>query len=208
MYSYIRGKLVERDMESVVIEAGGVGYYIGMGPSLSSKLGELNTETLCYVYFHITQDNQQLFGFPTREYKQLFEKLLTVSGVGPKAGIALLEVYEPSDLALSIVREDSAGIVKNMRGKGVGKKTAERIIFELKDKFKDLSLSLSPVDEEIEEVFVLSKTADDNNLKNDVLEGLLFLGYQANEAKSLINKSFDSSLDLEDNLKNALKLAN
>lgn len=204
MYSYIRGKLVDRTDEAVVVDANGVGYYINIGPDLSRKLGNIGDEITCYVYLNISRDNQELFGFPGKEYKRLFTQLIKISGVGPKAGLRLLEEFEPSELALLIVKEDSKTITKRMKGKGVGKKTAERIILELKDKFKDLNL------EEVEEVHPdvsVQEDPQDKDAKEDILTGLLFLGYRESEAKDLIKRSYNSDLDLESNLKNAIKIA-
>lgn len=206
MYSYIKGQIAEINTEGLVIEANGIGYDIQMGNILINQLGAIGQEVKCYVYFHITQDKQQLFGFPTKEYKQLFEKLITVSGVGPKAGLALLEEFRPTDLALTIVREASDLIVKRMKGKGVGKKTAERIILELKDKFKHIDAGVNEVAETSEQD--LANNQSSMTMKDDVIQGLLFLGYNLNDAKRMVNQSFDPSLEIEDNLKLALKIAN
>lgn len=205
MYSYIKGQITEINTDGLVIEANGIGYDIQMGNTLINQLGAIGEEVKCYVYFHITQDRQQLFGFPSKEYKQLFEKLITVSGVGPKAGLALLEEFRPTDLALTIVREDSNLIVKRMKGKGVGKKTAERIILELKDKFKHIDVRTETISENKDQDYVTEDSS--MTMKDDVIQGLLFLGYNLNDAKRMVNQSFDPSLEIEDNLKLALKVA-
>lgn len=206
MYSYIKGQITEINTDGLVIEANGIGYDIQMGNTLINQLGAIGEEVKCYVYFHITQDRQQLFGFPSKEYKQLFEKLITVSGVGPKAGLALLEEFRPTDLALTIVREDSDLIVKRMKGKGVGKKTAERLILELKDKFKHIDVRTETISENKDQDYVTEDSS--MTMKDDVIQGLLFLGYNLNDAKRMVNQSFDPSLEIEDNLKLALKVAN
>ena len=205
MYSYVKGQIAEINTDGLVIETNGIGYDIQMGNTLINQLGAIGEEVKCYVYFHITQDRQQLFGFPSKEYKQLFEKLITVSGVGPKAGLALLEEFRPTDLALTIVREDSDLIVKRMKGKGVGKKTAERIILELKDKFKHIDAGAEDDYESIEEDHAIDQNS--MSMKDDVIQGLIFLGYNLNDAKRMVNQSFDPSLEIEDNLKLALKVA-
>lgn len=206
MYSYIKGQITEINTDGLVIETNGIGYDIQMGNILINQLGAIGQDVKCYVYFHITQDKQQLFGFPTKEYKQLFEKLITVSGVGPKAGLALLEEFRPTDLALAIVREESDLIVKRMKGKGVGKKTAERIILELKDKFKHIDAGADETAESSEQDFADNQSS--MTMKDDVIQGLLFLGYNLNDAKRMVNQSFDPSLEIEDNLKLSLKAVN
>ncbi len=205
MYSYIKGEFVDRSEKAVVIEAAGVGYYIEMGRNLSNKLGELGSEVTCYVHYNIGQYDQRLFGFPGKEYKELFELLITVSGVGPKAAISLTDEFDPSELALLIVREDVNTIVNRMKGKGFGKKSAERVILELKDKFKDINFDDV---EEIETVKVIDNDNAYSDIKNDLLQGLSFLGYRTDEAKQMINANFDAALDMETNLKNIIKTAN
>lgn len=205
MYSYIRGKFIERLETAVVVEAAGVGYYIEMGRNLSNQLGELGSEVTCYVHFNISQYDQRLFGFPSKEHKQLFELLISVNGVGPKAAVSLIDEFNPSDLAMLIVREDVKTITARMKGKGFGKKSAERVVLELKDKFKNIEF-----DDEASEIVVQSnkeEVDEDKQIKQDLLEGLSYLGYQVEEAKKIINNKFNPELTLEENLTSIIKSA-
>lgn len=205
MYSYIRGVLTERNEDGVVVDCGGLGFDLVMGPVLSQRLGELGREITVYTHFHMSQDNQQLYAFPDKETRTLFRMLITVSGIGPKVAMNVLEVFNPAEFAAGVIRKDIKALTTV---KGLGKKSAERIIVDLKDKLskthwiEEAKLSEENEPEENEEL-----TEPLQNMKNDILEGLGFLGFQPAEAARLVKASFDPELDLEANLKRALAAA-
>ncbi len=201
MFSYFKGFLTERDESGIVVECNGVGYAIQMGPMLAGKMGEMGEEVCCYTHFHLTQDNQQLFGFPDKESRQLFRLLITVNGIGPKAALAVLEVYTPAAFAIHVMHND---VKKLQEVKGLGKKSAERIILELRDKLQKSSWG-EEAKAFLEEKPVASDEASGaSSDKQDILEGLAYLGYQPAEAKRLLEQSYDPENSLEDNLKAAL----
>lgn len=205
IYSYFKGTLTERTEEFVVIECGGVGYVLQMGPGLSSNLPALGEEAMVYAYLHFSQDRQQLFGFPDRESKRLFELLITVNSIGPKAAQAILEEYTPWSFAFHVMQGDWKALTK---AKGIGKKGAERIIVDLKDKVKKSGWVKE--DEHFESD--MSETEDTpatqtEQDKLDIVEGLIFLGYPPHEAKELVKKSFDPEKSIEENLRRAMASA-
>lgn len=132
MYAFIEGKVCEKAGSTLVLLAGGVGY------QLNCSLATLNAapvtgETMrCYTWLSVREDAMELFGFASKEEKQLFQLLIGVNGVGPKMALALLSTLSPADLRMAIVMEDEKTIA---RAPGVGKKIAQRIAMELKDKF-------------------------------------------------------------------------
>jgi len=131
MFAYIKGRLEEIYSKKVVIDAGGIGYEITVPTSLISKLPEKGSVVKLYTYFYVREDAQELYGFYEREDKSIFEKLITVSGIGPKVAMALLSNLSASQLALAIVTGDLKTLCS---APGVGKKTAQRMVLELKEK--------------------------------------------------------------------------
>ncbi len=202
MYSYFKGILTERGGNGVVVECGGVGYDIQMGQQLAAKMGDIGQEVTCYIHFHLSQDNQQLFGFPDKESRELFRLLITVNGIGPKAALAVLEVYTPAEFAIHVMHNDAKAL---QQVKGLGKKSAERIILELRDKFaksewgQEAQAFAGDGAEAGTEI-----TGENADVRNDILEGLAYLGYSPAEAKRLLELSFDPEKTLEENLKAAL----
>lgn len=206
MFSYLRGILADRDETGVVLDCHGLGFDLLMGPLLAAQLGELGQEVTLYTHYHITQDSQQLYAFPDKETRKLFRLLITVSGIGPKVALNVLEVFNPANFAIHVMKKDSKALTQV---KGLGKKSAERIIVDLRDK-----LGKSEWGEAAEFAEVPGpETAADNaetaesGMKKDILEGLAYLGYSPAEAKRLVAASFDPALDLEENLKRALAAA-
>lgn len=131
MIAHLRGSLFEKHPNQVVIEAAGVGYDVQIPISTFTSLGEVGTSVSLRIYTHVREDVLQLFGFATQQEKMLFERLISVSGIGPKLGITVLSGLATEDLVNAIRTADVQTLV---RIPGVGKKTAERIVLELKDK--------------------------------------------------------------------------
>lgn len=131
MISFIKGKVVSTDENVIILENGGIGYEINVSANTFVQTANKG-EALLYTYMHVKEDGLSLYGFATAEERKMFLNLITVSGVGPKVAIGILSGITPTDLAISIASENSSML---QRIKGVGKKTAERIILELKEKF-------------------------------------------------------------------------
>ncbi|MCI9148517.1 MAG: Holliday junction branch migration protein RuvA [Hungatella sp.] len=141
MISYIRGPLVETDEDTIVVEAGSVGYNIRVPSSLLERLPGIGEEVRIYTYLQIREDAMNLFGFLSRQDLKMFKQLLGVNGIGPKGALGLLSAMGPEDLRLAIVSGDTKAI---SRAPGIGTKTAQRVILDLKDKISVEELMPEP----------------------------------------------------------------
>ena len=186
MIAHLRGILLEKHPNQAVIEAGGVGYDITIPVSTFSALAETGTEAKLRIHTHVREDALSLFGFATLEEKALFEKLIGVSGIGPALAIKVLSGLNAGDLIHAI---RSGQVEQLVRVPGVGKKTAERMVLELKDKLDAIGVegpsptSATPVK--------LSA------IETDVLSALLNLGCQRNAAEIAIRKAAASGVEAE-----------
>ncbi|MCL6480781.1 MAG: Holliday junction branch migration protein RuvA [Firmicutes bacterium] len=169
MIGQLRGRLVAKQPNQVVVDVGGVGYLVQIPLSTFAGLGELNSETTLLVHTHVREDQIALYGFLTAREKQLFRLLLEASGVGPALAVKLLSGMPLDELVLALRRGDVARLVQVP---GVGRKTAERIVVELRDRLAALGVA------EEEE-----KVAAHAPLEADVLSALLNLGYDRRAAE-------------------------
>ncbi|MEE0409815.1 MAG: Holliday junction branch migration protein RuvA [Clostridia bacterium] len=195
MYYYIKGTLAAKGDNCLVVDAGGVGYRIYTSLNCIEKAGSTGSEITVYTYLNVREDAMELYGFISEDERKMFMLLISVSGVGPKAGLALLSVATPDRLATAIVTGDEKLITK---ASGVGPKAAKRIILELKDKIDNDVLGidaegviLSPAEEVI---------ADS---RAEAMSALVALGYSSQEAKQVLVK-LDASLSTEELIKKAL----
>ncbi|MBE0475822.1 MAG: Holliday junction branch migration protein RuvA [Coriobacteriia bacterium] len=131
MIAFLRGRVTARSLAGCVIDVGGVGYRLAMSTASLAALPSEGGEATVLTHLHVRADEMSLFGFATAEEKTLFEQLITVSGVGPKVALAALSAMPPAALVEAIVREDAAAVAAVP---GIGKKTAQRVVLELKDK--------------------------------------------------------------------------
>ena len=193
MFEYISGKLVVKGSNYAVIDVGGIGYHINSTVSSLSALGEVGDTVKLYIYMNINTNSDifSLYGFLTMEERNMFEMILGVSGVGAKTAAALLSNVSTSKFALCVVTNDSKYLSSHTPG--LGPKGAQRIILELKDKFKDVELDNVPADE-----IFSDGTADDD----EALSALVVLGYSANDASKALKGASGS---VEDKIKCALK---
>ena len=193
MFDYITGKLVQKTESYAVVEAGGIGYRIFSTLSSLNEMGEVGQNVKLYIYFNIknTSDILTLYGFTGREERKTFEMILGVSGIGAKTAAALLSNVSASKFALCVVTNDSKYLASHTPG--LGPKGAQRIILELKDKFKEVELDNVGAEE------LFADTGDDTN---EALSALVVLGYSKTEAESALAGSDGS---VEDRIKYALK---
>ena len=161
MIAHLRGRLLSKTPQFAVVEAGGVGYEVTISIPTFTALPAEGEEAALLVYTHVREDALALFGFTTPTEKRLFEKLLSISGIGPKLAITVLSGLPPDRLIAAIHGQDHAMLT---RIPGVGKKTAERIVLELKDKLKDLG--------------PIAIAGAPTPVSEDVLSALINLGYQ------------------------------
>ncbi len=192
MYDYISGRLVQKTDSYAVIEAGGIGYRIFSTLSSLNDLGEVGSPAKLYIYLNIktNADIFTLYGFTTCEERKTFEMILGVSGVGAKTAAALLSNISASKFALCVVTGDSKYLASHTPG--LGPKGAQRIILELKDKFREVELENVAADE------LFAETADDSN---EALSALVVLGYSKTEAEKALSGASGS---VEDRIKYAL----
>ncbi|MBR6523880.1 MAG: Holliday junction branch migration protein RuvA [Clostridia bacterium] len=194
MFSYIKGSLECVNSAFAVIENGGIGYKINM-PFRESSALPLNGEVKIYIYTHIREDAFELFGFVSEESLKLFELLLSVSGVGPKAATAILDTFSPSEIILAISSGDSKSITK---ASGIGAKTAQRIVLELADKLKGFSPDSLPQ--------VNMPSSVPGGMSDEAIGALVSLGYSEAAAKSAV-LSVKNASNVEELIKLALKSA-
>jgi Holliday junction DNA helicase RuvA len=196
MLAYIKGTLAYKGNEFIVVETGGIGYRVTV-PVTTLETLKTGTEIKVHTYLHIREDAWLLFGFLTEEELKMFEQLLKVSGVGPKAAMSLVAHIPPSRFGLAVLTDDANAFTK---APGIGKKTALRIILELKDKLKK---------EQGEELKTLaSGTKWDEKPAGKIQEAvsaLMMLGYSGQEANRAVSSVFHEEKSLEDIIRDALK---
>jgi len=133
MIAFLRGVLVERTGGEIVVDVGGVGYRVTVAPTTNASLGELGAEVFVHIHHHFREDDQTLYGFVSRDERVCFQALISAHGVGPSLGLAILGVHDPGALAYVLATEDVAALCLVP---GVGKKTAARLLVELKEKLQ------------------------------------------------------------------------
>ncbi len=198
MYEYIRGQFQRISKDYVVIELNNIGYKIFTSGNTMSNMPKVGDEVLLYLEQIVREDFIGLYGFTTREELKMFKLLLSINGVGAKAALSLLSISTVNNLKYAIMMGDEKHIT---RAPGIGKKTAQRIILELKDKLKPDELT-SKEEELIEGI---NDNSDYSFNINETLSALIALGYTEKEAKKALEK-VDKTLSIENMIKESLKL--
>lgn len=197
MIAYIKGTLERRAESYIIIETGGIGYQVFVSPATLAKLPQTGEMVKMFTYFSVKEDGVSLYGFASAEEQEMFHKLLTVSGVGPKGALGFLSQLTPQEIILAIISEDVKTLSK---APGVGRKTAQRVILELKDKFKtEEALSMG------EEVQGIVETSVGGDAKFEAIDAMTALGYSHSEAAKAVNAVAAEGMSTEDILKAALK---
>lgn len=191
----VKGKIIHKGTDVAVIECGGVGYACRTTLSTLSQIGRTGEDAMLYTYLHVREDNVELFGFSSEQELNCFKMLISVSGVGPKAGLAILSDTNPERFALTAATGDYKAFTKT---KGVGSKLAQRIVLELKDKIT--KEQLSGADDSIE----IYESAAGGSNSSEAISALVVLGYSRTEAVSAVAK-FDPSLSVEELIRQSLK---
>lgn len=201
MISFIRGELAEKDENGIVVEASGVGYYISAPLSVIGNLPPVGSEVKLYTYMKVADDGISLYGFSDREERRVFERLISVNGVGPKAGMSILSSLSVRELAMAIVTDDEKAI---SRAPGVGAKTTKRIIMELKDLFDAGDLvGGAAITDIVPDETALSGSGD---IGSEALLALVALGYSKAEAvRALSNVKYDENSDISDVIAQTLR---
>ena len=195
MYLYIKGSLEVKTKGYIVVECNGIGYKIFMSDKSLNELGNIGDKVKVYTHYHVREDEISLYGFKTDEELRMFELLLSVSGIGARSAITMLSNIEPSEFAFAVISDDVDRMTKIP---GIGKKTAQRLILELKDKLKseEIERNKEEIEKEIKEVEGL----------NEAISALQVLGYSRREIDQAFEKADLSGLSTEDIIKKGLVL--
>lgn len=199
MYAYFIGKITYMTADTVVLEVNNIGYNIKVSAQTIQNLGHLSGEVKLYTYTNVKEDALGLFGFLTREELELFKMMLTVNGIGPKGALSILSTLSVDTLRFAILSGDAKSIAK---APGVGAKSAERLIIDLKDKIN------------AEDVFTLNSSesnavivTQESPAKKEAIEALTALGYSATDALKAVNQiTCAEDTTVEEILKQALKV--
>ncbi len=202
MIGRLRGTLVEKLPPEILIECAGIGYEVTMPMTSIYALPELEQQAIIYTHFVVREDAQLLYGFANKVERKLFRLLIKVNGVGPKLALAILSGMSADQFVSCVMHDDLSTIVKIP---GVGKKTAERLLIEMRDRLKDWhsdseiqltdAMPLTPV----------NGTSLTTNAKGDAINALVSLGYTQGQADKAIKAVFSPQMDSEDLIRDALK---
>jgi len=191
MIAHLKGKLTRKSPVEITIDVNGVGYLVFVPLSTFYALPELGSEVSLGIHTHMREEALKLFGFYTTDEKKIFEKLITVNKVGPKLALTILSGMPPADLLSTI---DSNDIAKLSTIPGIGRKTAERLILEMRDKLDGLSLEFA----------VKKKPLPQNGLFDDALSALVNLGYKKSQAEQTLKKVYGEEGE-ESSIENLIK---
>ncbi len=197
MYSYIKGKITESSENYIVVENNGIGYELNVSANAVCELSKQSGDIKVYCYLSVREDGVSLFGFSSEREKSMFLQLIGVSGVGPKLALTALSGMTTEQFAAAVVRSDVKALSKI---KGVGKKTAERIVLELRDK-------VSKDYETAGETDVVTSAAKTEEANEDAVLALMTLGYTKQEAEAAVLRVQKDGMPLEQLVYAALKNA-
>lgn len=190
MFEYLKGTVVDIIIDKIILEVNGIGYRINSTTNSVSKVKK-GDQTAIYTHLVVREDELSLYGFTSTEELSMFHKLISVSKIGPKVASGILSTYTPNKLGAYILSNDIAAISKSP---GVGKKTAERMVLELKDKIDKINVD-----------YDYTLFNDDNKDDDEAVQALIALGYTKVEGEKAVQAVKDTSLATEDIIKNALK---
>ncbi len=195
MFSYIKGNLEGKNIDNIIVDVGGIGFKIYMSANSINRVGETGNAVKVYTYMKVMEDDISLYGFCTNEELKMFEQLIGVSGVGAKSALNILSNISPSSFALAIISGD-VNTLKSLPG--IGAKSAQRMILELKDKMKTqdaIATESAPVYNNIVK----------NDKMRDAIEALQVLGYARKDIDVAISNIDASNMSVEDIIKQGLK---
>lgn len=194
MYAHIRGILSEKLSDAVVIDASGVGYELSVSANTLASCPQTGEEVKLYAYLSVREDAMELFGFWTREEKKMFLRLIGVSGIGPKTALGVLSALTVRDLSIALVTGDAQALA---RAPGIGKKTAQRLVLELKDKVENEELTGSSTSAPLKNIV--------GSGESEAIEALMALGYPASEAAKAVSAVSGQASKTDEILRLALK---
>jgi holliday junction DNA helicase RuvA len=196
MIAFLRGRVLTKQPNRVIVDVQGVGYDVHVPLSTYYDVGDEGTEVALHIYTHVREDVLQLYGFLTDLERQLFERLIAISGIGPKLAVAVLSGVDASDLVTAVQRGDVARLTAIP---GVGKKTAERIVLEMKDRLAQLAMPAV--------AGVAAASSPGERIRADLLSALQNLGYHRPHVEKAVDAALDASADpsFEGALRHALR---
>ena len=195
MIAFVSGILEMKLNGYIVINVGGLGYKVFMAEASIDNLGSIGDKVIVYTHHHVREDDISLYGFLTMEELNMFELLISVSGVGAKSALSILAKIEPSNFALAVITNDTSKLVKIP---GVGAKTAARIVLELKDKLKNQDMVKDNVN-------VIQNNVGNKEELNEAISALQVLGYNRRDIEKVFEKIEIDNLTLEEMIKQGLK---
>ena len=200
MYAYLKGTLEQIEEDRIVVEVAGIGYNVHVSATTIQSLPSIGEPVVVYTYTLVREDAFLLYGFLTRSDLEIFRKLITVGGIGPKGGLAILSLMDADTLRFAIISGDAKAIAK---APGIGNKTAERVILDLKDK---ISIEDTLRGESAVPALAGGMDASEKGKKQEAIEALTALGYSASEAAAAVRKvKTNDDTTVEAILKDALK---
>ncbi len=201
IYSYIKGTLTEKGEENIVVDNNGIGYEIICPYSISDTLGSVDDEVKVFIYQSVREDDVALYGFSTKQMKDMFLSLIQVSGIGPKVAHSICSQVEPDRFAMAVIGGDVNFLTSV---KGLGKKGAERIILELKDKLKK-SGAATAAKKVVSIPGNSGASVPEGSIISDAVEARVVLGYKEQVAAEAVSASYEDGISLQDLIKKALK---
>lgn len=199
MISYVRGTLAEVEEDKVIVDVGGVGYGVYMSGQAMGRLPSIGSEVKLHTYLNVKEDAMQLYGFLTRDDLSVFKLLIGVNGIGPKGGLGVLSALSPDDLRFAVLANDVKAICA---APGIGKKTAEKLILELRDKLT-LEDALQHIASDSD---VTAGMEGNGQIQSEAVQALVALGYGSTESLKAVKKvEADENMEVEEVLKLALK---
>ena len=202
MLAYIKGELVQKQINYVVIDVGGLGYKVFMSETSVNEIGNIGEKVKVHTYYKVSEDDISIFGFNTAEELRMFELLISVSGIGAKTAIAMLGCIEPSYFAIAVISNDVDTLKKIP---GVGPKSAQRIILELKDKLKKEQQISELTNASLEQKNKVKKVIALDNKQSEAIDALQVLGYTRKDIESALEQIETENLKVEEIIKMALR---
>lgn len=198
MIAFVKGSLADVESDRVIIDVGGIGYNVFVSSYTMGRLPLEGNEVKLYTYLNVKEDLMQLYGFLSKDELRIFKLLIGVNGIGPKGGLGILSYLTPDDLRFAVMANDVKAI---SAAPGIGKKTAEKLILELKDKLGSIEPEEVPTSES-----VTGNTPFSKEIQTDAVQALVALGYGSTEAlRAVANVMTEQEDSVEEILKKALK---
>mgnify|MGYP000214894791 FL=1 len=202
MIGRLRGTLIEKLAPDILIECHGIGYEVTMPMTSIYALPEIEQEAIIYTHFVVREDAQLLYGFANKIERKLFRLLIKVNGVGPKLALAILSGMSADQFVSCVMHDDVSTIVKIP---GVGKKTAERLLIEMRDRLKDWGASIATPATDAMPIQLVHENTLINDAKGDAINALISLGYSQSQADKALKIVYREGMSSEDLIRDSLK---